>query len=86
MVKWGVQLVASEPPRTPGCYKTRVVKFFFFLQGKAPKEIHAILTETLVFFLPGRAKDLSAPLCISLLTITLYFNVSPVSLLQKRHI
>jgi len=28
--------------------KTRaVIKFFFFLQGKAPKEIHAILTETL---------------------------------------
>jgi len=24
-----------------------VIKFFFFLQGKAPKEIHAILTETL---------------------------------------
>jgi len=36
--------------------------FFFFLQGKAPKEIHAILTETLARFLPGRAKDLSAPL------------------------
>ena len=36
--------------------------FFFFLQGKAPKEIHAILTETLAYFLPGRAKDLSAPL------------------------
>ena len=33
-----------------------------FLQGKAPKEIHAILTETLACFLPGRAKDLSAPL------------------------
>ena len=32
------------------------------LQGKAPKEIHAILTETLACFLPGRAKDLSAPL------------------------
>jgi len=32
----------------------------FFLQGQAPKEIHAILTETLVCFLPGRAKDLSA--------------------------
>ena len=32
------------------------------LQGKAPKEIHAILTETLARFLPGRAKDLSAPL------------------------
>jgi len=37
-------------------------KVFFFLQGKAPKEIHAILTETLASFLPGRAKDLSAPL------------------------
>jgi len=32
------------------------------LQGKAPKEIHAILTETLVCFLSGGAKDLSAPL------------------------
>ena len=44
--------------------ETRVViKFlFFFLQGKAPKEIHAILTEILACFLPGRAKDLSAPL------------------------
>ena len=41
--------------------KTRaVIKFFFFLQGKAPKEIHAILTKTLVGFLLGRAKDLSA--------------------------
>ena len=39
-----------------------VVKFFFFLQGKAPKEIHAILTETLACFLPGRGKELSAPL------------------------
>ena len=43
-----------------------VVKFFFFLQGKAPKEIHAILTETLACFLPGGAKDLSAPLCVNL--------------------
>jgi len=34
----------------------------FFLQDKTPKEIHAILTETLACFLPGRAKDLSAPL------------------------
>ena len=34
---------------------------FFFLQGKAPKEIHAILTEKLACFLSGRAKDLSAP-------------------------
>jgi len=29
-----------------------------------PKEIHAILTETLACFLPGRAKDLSALLYI----------------------
>jgi len=36
--------------------------FFFFLQSKSPKEIHAILTETLTYFIPGRAKDLSAPL------------------------
>ena len=39
-----------------------VIKFFFSLQGKSPKEIHAILTETSAYFLPGRAKDLSAPL------------------------
>jgi len=38
--------------------ETQIVKFFF-LQGKALKEIQAILTETLVCFLPGRAKDLS---------------------------
>jgi len=31
-------------------------------QGMAPKEIHALLTKTLACFLPGRAKDLSAPL------------------------
>jgi len=35
---------------------------FFFLQDKAPKEIHTILAETLACFLRGRAKDLSAPL------------------------
>jgi len=40
-----------------------VIKFFFPpLQGKAAKEIQAILAETLACFLPGRAKDLSAPL------------------------
>jgi len=47
--------------------ETRAVIKFIFLQGKASKEIHAILTETLACFLPGRAKDLSAPL----------YNVSP---------
>ena len=36
-----------------------VIKFFF--QGKAPKEIHAILTGTLDCFFSGRAKDFSAP-------------------------
>jgi len=41
--------------------ETRAVIKFFFLHGKAPNEIHAILTETLACFLPGRAKDLSAP-------------------------
>jgi len=41
-----------------------VIKFFFFLQGKAPKEIHVILTETLASFPPGWAKDLSATLYI----------------------
>ena len=42
---------------------------FFFVSGKAmgPKEIHAILTETLACFLPGVAKYLSAPLSYSLL-------------------
>ena len=43
--------------------ETRAVTKFFFspLQGKVPKEIHASLTETLACFLPGRTKDLSAP-------------------------
>ena len=36
--------------------------FFFFVQGRALKEIHTIFTEALTCFLPGRAKDLSAPL------------------------
>ena len=44
--------------------ETRNVIKFIFLQGKAPKEIHAILTETVACFLLGRAKDLSAPLFI----------------------
>jgi len=43
-----------------------VIKFFSPLQGKAPKEIHTILTETLTCFLSGRAKDLSATLYVHL--------------------
>jgi len=42
---------------TPSCHQVPPLP-----QGKAPKEIHAILTETLACFLPVRAKDLSAPL------------------------
>ena len=41
--------------------KRDVIKFSF-LQDKVPKEIQAILTEILACFLPGWAKDLSAPL------------------------
>ena len=41
---------------------TKFFLFLFILQGKAPKEIHAILTETLTCFLPSWAQDLSAPL------------------------
>ena len=42
--------------------ETRAVnKFFFSLQGKAPKEIHAILTEKLACFLPGRLRTYQHP-------------------------
>ena len=46
------------------------LSFFLFLQGKAPKEIHAIVPETLACFLPGRAKDLSAGLYSPTLSLT----------------
>jgi hypothetical protein len=50
--------------------ETRAVMFFFIpLQDKASKEIHAFLTETLVCFLPGRAKDLSAPLYLDCMSV-----------------
>jgi len=39
-----------------------VIMFFSTLQRKSPKEIHAILTEKIAWFIPGGAKDLSAPL------------------------
>ena len=44
--------------------ETRAVIKFLSLQDKAPKEIHAILPETLACFLPARANDLSASLHI----------------------
>jgi len=46
----------------------------FFLQSKAPKEIDAILTETLACFLPSRAKDLSKPL---------YFRINQLAVIQS---
>ena len=59
---------------------------FFFLQGKAPKETHAILTETLACFLPGRAKDLSARRYSLHLTQNtpnfFYFDACTVNLVQ----
>jgi hypothetical protein len=47
---------------------------FLSLEGKAPKEIHAILTEKLACFLPGRANDLSAPLQ----NVFFFFSYAPV--------
>ena len=49
-------------PRDFNNIETRAVIKFLFLQGKAPKEIHAIPTEILACFLPSQARDLSAPL------------------------
>ena len=49
-------------PRDFNKIEIRAVIKFLFLQGKAPKEIHSILTETLACFLPGWAENLSAPL------------------------
>ena len=37
-------------------------------QGKTPKEIHAILIQTLACFLPGRSKDFSATLYLTCLS------------------
>ena len=54
-----------------------VIKFFLPPAEKAPKEIHAILTETLTCFLPCRAKDLPAPLYSSSLCSFLH---SPLTL------
>ena len=46
-----------------------VIKFLSPLQGKAPKEIHVILPETLACFLSGQAKDVSAHLYLVYLVI-----------------
>jgi len=49
---------------------------FSFLQGKAPKEIRTIVTETLACFLPGLAKDFSAPLYFTVLASLVKVNQS----------
>jgi len=51
----GTRAISTTPRR-------ELSSIFSPLQGNAPKVIHVILTETLAFFLPGGAKDLSAPL------------------------
>jgi len=56
----------------------RAVIKFPFLQGKVPKEIQAILTETLTCFLPGRAKELSAPLYYQVISNTLKMGTQSV--------
>jgi len=60
---------------------------FLFLKGKAPKEIHAILTETLACFLPGRTKDLSAPLCFihykGVLLVKVFYQVAETNFACK---
>ena len=52
----------SETRAISTTLRRELSSIFFFLQGKALKEIHAILTETLACFLPGWAKDLSGTL------------------------
>ena len=72
-ITWGADKYLPRPGRKQARKHVRDVRDFnniemradiklFFLQGKAPKEIHALLTETLVCFLPGRANVLSAHL------------------------
>jgi len=46
--------------------RREVRPILFSLQGKAAKEIHAILRETFACLLPGLAKELSEPLSVSL--------------------
>jgi hypothetical protein len=53
--------VIKKQNRDASCHQV------FSLQGKAPKEIHAILTETLASFLPGLTNDLSGPMYLVVL-------------------
>jgi len=55
----GNKLRGMSGTRAISTTSSRELSRFFSLQGKAPKEIRAILRETLACFLPGRAKELS---------------------------
>jgi len=67
--------------------ETRAFIKFLLLEGKAPKEIHTILTETLACFLPGRARDLSAPLYITQYSFDSMVSSSGVwAYVQMQHI
>jgi len=93
---WGTDMSLARPGRKQAWKHVRdthdfnnietqaVIKFFFFLQGKEPKEIHAILRETLACFLPGRAKDLSAPLCTHQQRSTNMYSHMTTELLARR--
>jgi len=66
--------------------EARAVIKFFPLQGKAPKEIRAILTETLACFLPGRIRTYQHPLrdCdVFISQRTTIWNRQPLSLLDE---
>jgi len=54
--------------------ETRAVIKFFFVQPKAPKEIHAILTDTLACFLLDLAKDLPETLYINFREFTVLLD------------
>jgi len=85
-VYWGADKSLARPGRKQARKHVRyahdfnnietqaVIMFVFFLQGKAPNEIHAILTETLACFLHGRAKNLSAPLYYLVRFVHIYSN------------
>jgi len=64
-VQEGNKLGRMSGTRAISTTSRRELSSFFFLQGKGPKEIQVILTETLACFLPGRTKDLSAPLYVT---------------------
>ena len=70
----------SEDTRDFNNFETRAVIKFLFLQGKAPKEIHAILTETLGEHVPSYATVKNwvalAGRCVSLLLLHIGRNLT----------